>query len=113
MYERGRGVAADPAQAAQWYLRAARGGEADAMFNLGALFEGGTGGERDAKSAMDWFVRASDQRDAQAQLNLGLMLYKGEGVPRDAAKSRDFLSLSALNGNERAKELIERLKFEP
>jgi Sel1 repeat len=110
MYERGRGVAADPAQAEQWYLRAARGGEADAMFNLGALFERGP--RREPKEAFEWFLRASDQRDAQAQLNLGLMFYKGEGVPRDAAKSRDFLSLSALNGNERAKELVERLKFD-
>lgn len=113
MYERGRGVPADPAQAEEWYLRAARGGEADAMFNLGALYERGAGRERDAKGAIDWFLRASDQRDAQAQLNLGLMLYKGDGVPRDAAKSRDFLSLSALNGNARARELVEKLKFEP
>jgi hypothetical protein len=112
MYERGRGVAADPVQAERWYTRAAQGGEADAMFNLGALFERGARGTRDAKEAVDWFLRASDQRDAQAQLNLGLMFYKGDGVPRDAAKSRDFLSLSALNGNARAKDLVERLKFE-
>jgi len=112
MYELGRGVAPDAAQAAAWYLRAAREGEADAMFNLGALFERGAGRAREPKEAFEWFLRASDQRDAQAQLNLGLMFYKGEGVPRDAAKSRDFLSLSALNGNARAKDLVQRLKFE-
>lgn len=112
MYERGRGVPADVTQAELWYLRAANEGEADAMFNLGALFERGAGRPRDAQGAIDWFLRASDQRDAQAQLNLGLIYYKGDGVPRDAVKSRDFFSLSALNGNARAMELVERLKFE-
>jgi TPR repeat protein len=111
MYERGRGADANAAEAERWYLVAARAGEADALYNLGVLLERGAGRPRDPKGAVEWFRRASDQRDAQAQLNLGLLYYKGDGVERDLAQARAFLDLAARNGNKRAQELLERLKF--
>jgi hypothetical protein len=111
MYERGRGVAEDAAQAERWYRAAAQHGEADALYNLGAMLERGAGRPRDVKEAVAWLRRASDQRDAQAQLNLGLIYYKGDGIERDFPQSRAFLQLAALNGSARARELLERLKF--
>ncbi len=111
MYERGRGVEADAGEAERWYREAAQRGEADALYNLGAMLERGAGRPRDVRDAVAWFRRASDQRDAQAQLNLGLIYYRGEGVERDLPQARAFLQLAALNGNARAKELLERLKF--
>jgi len=60
-----------------------------------------------------WFRRAADQRDAQAQLNLGLLYFKGDGVPRDHLQAREWLALAAENGNERARELVRLLVFDP
>lgn len=111
MYERGRGVVADSQQAERWYREAARAGEADALYNLGAMLERGAAGAREPGAAAALFRRASDQRDAQAQLNLGLLYYKGDGVDRDLVQARAFLLLAALNGSERARDLMERLPF--
>jgi hypothetical protein len=112
MYERGRGVEASAQEAERWYRAAAQEGEADALYNLGALLErGGPGRERDARMAAEYFRRASDQRDAQAQLNLGLLYYKGDGVARDLLQARAFLLLAAMNGSERARDLMDKLPF--
>jgi Sel1 repeat len=111
MYERGRGLPADPAAAERWYRVAAGAGEVDALYNLGVLHEQGIGRPRDPQAAVAWFRRASDQRDAQAQLNLGLLYYRGDGVDRDLAQARAFLDLAARNGSARARDLLERLSF--
>lgn len=108
-YERGRGVAPDPAQAGRWYLIAAEGGEVDALYNLGAFHNQAKGGVRDAEEALRWFHRAADQRDAQAQLNLGLLYLKGDGVASDASLARFWLGLAAANGNARARALLRKL----
>ena len=47
MYEDGRGVAQDYTQARQWYEKAAAAGNAQAMYNLGWLYEHGQGVARD------------------------------------------------------------------
>jgi hypothetical protein len=113
LYDSGRGVAPDPARAERLYRIAADAGEPDALYNLGVFHEKARNGTRDASAAVRWFRRAADQRDAQAQLNLGLLYFKGDGVPRDHAQAREWLVLAAENGNERARELVRSLVFDP
>ncbi len=43
MYENGRGVAQDYAEAARWYRKAAEQGDAGAQHNLGLLYAKGVG----------------------------------------------------------------------
>jgi hypothetical protein len=108
-HERGSGVAPDPAEAVRWYRIAAEAGEADALYNLGALYDHAPNGARDAQEALRWFRRAADQRDTQAQLNVGLFYLKGDGVEKDAARARFWLRLAAANGNARARTLLQQL----
>jgi hypothetical protein len=113
LYDSGRGVDPDPARAERLYRVAAEAGEPDALYNLGVFHEKARNGTRDATEAVRWFRRAADQRDAQAQLNLGLLYFKGDGVPRDHAQAREWLVNAAENGNERARELVRTLAFDP
>ena len=47
MYENGRGVAQDYAEAMRWYRKAAGQGDADAQFNLGVMYQEGRGVKQD------------------------------------------------------------------
>jgi len=54
-----RGFDGDYQQAAYWYERAANGGNSDAMYNLGALYEGGWGMQKNTATAQQWYQKAA------------------------------------------------------
>lgn len=56
MYDSGRGVGQDVAQAAVWYARAATHGNHRAAYNLGQLYETGQGVPLNADLARSWFT---------------------------------------------------------
>ena len=60
MYERGQGVAKDPAKAAKWYSRAAESGNPFAQNNLGVLYKNGSGVTQDYLQAYKWFNLAAE-----------------------------------------------------
>ena len=51
-------------------MRAAKGGESDAQFNLGAAYLLGQGIKKDLKAGADWLKKAADQGNLNAQLML-------------------------------------------
>ena len=55
MYENGRGVAKDDAEAVIWYRKAADQGNALAQFNLGLMLREGQGVPQDDVRAHMWF----------------------------------------------------------
>jgi len=65
-YEHGEGVRKDPHRAAELYCEAARGGDADALFNLGWMYANGRGIGRDYDVAASLFARAAAAGHAQA-----------------------------------------------
>jgi TPR repeat protein len=78
IHSRGDGVERNPAQAAEWYSRAAERGYARAQYNLGLLYANGDGVRRDYVKAYTWFSIAA----------AGL----GSGEGRDAAWNRDLVA---------------------
>ncbi|OGA10670.1 MAG: hypothetical protein A3H33_14955 [Betaproteobacteria bacterium RIFCSPLOWO2_02_FULL_65_20] len=66
LYETGRGVSREPAQALGWYRKSAESGFAPAQFNLARLLAFGIGTERDSAAAREWAVKAQGQGIAQA-----------------------------------------------
>jgi|SRR5271166_17654 len=74
IYESGegaeQGVPQNPAQAIQWYTKAAEAGDREAMNNLGRLFYNAGGVERDLEAASRWFRAAArvpkDKPDCQS-----------------------------------------------
>ncbi len=83
LYEHGRGVPQDLAEAARWYGRAADLGDVYAQTKLGALYAEGKGVDRDLEQAAQWYERAAERDHPTAQYALGTLYANGRGVPKD------------------------------
>jgi uncharacterized protein len=59
MYETGRGVQQDNAEAFRWYSRAAEQGYSKAQWTLGIMYVNGSGVPQDYVQAHAWFNRAA------------------------------------------------------
>lgn len=94
MYDEGKGVPHDDAQAAHWERTAAELGHVYAQANVSfRCYSSG-----DFAGAFEWCQRAADANLAWAQYNLGLMYQKGEGVKRTEAEAAHWFRLAALQG---------------
>lgn len=102
MYEMGRGVAQDRAEAANWFRRAAEKGYAPAQNRLGEMHQYGEGVERDYARAVALYRQAAEQGYLKAQANLGGMLYAGLGIPIDAVGALMWFEIAAANGSKAA-----------
>jgi localization factor PodJL len=82
---------------------AASGGDALALFEIGARYSDGRNGMTvDQKQAASWYQLAADKGFAPAQYRLGSMYEKGNGVERDIAKAKGFYEQAANQGNASA-----------
>jgi hypothetical protein len=72
------------------YLQAARSGDDDAQFYLGALYSAGVGVPRSDEDAFRWFARAADQGHSHAMLILGGLYAIGRGVQKDNVKAYQY-----------------------
>ena len=66
-----------------WFRKGADQGNAQAQYNLGAMYAKGQGVPQDFVQAFDWFGKAADQGNAGAQATLGWMYANGQGVAQD------------------------------
>ena len=95
MYEKGRGVRRDDAEAVKWYRKAAERGHANAQLAMGSRYEYGRGVTQDYTEAIRWYRAAAKRNYPWAQRNLGLMYYQGKGVPTDYVRAHLWLDLAA------------------
>ena len=78
-YKLGRGVAADMAQAEEWYRKAALQGHPQAEENYGLiLFE-----NNKRLQAAEWLQKAASRGEPRSQYVLGTMFFNGDGVEKD------------------------------
>ena len=104
MYDTGRGVPQDYAEAVRWYRKAADQGHAKAQSDLGVMYKNGEGVSQDYAEAVKWYRKAAEQGYALAQSNLGVMYGAGKGVPQNYIQAHMWYNLAATQGNEIAKE---------
>jgi TPR repeat protein len=71
MFQSGRGVSQDAAQALNWIRKAADQNHAPAQAILGAMHAKGRGVPQDDAEAVTWYRLAAEQGHAEAQYNLG------------------------------------------
>jgi TPR repeat protein len=102
MYQKGKGVPENDAEAVKWYRLAAEQGYAPAQYNLGLMYANGRGVPKDDAEAVKWFRLAAEQGKADAQYNLGVLYGKGEGVPGNDAEAVKWYRLAAEQGYPRA-----------
>ncbi|MBW9112123.1 SEL1-like repeat protein [Rhizobium cauense] len=82
---------------------AAKGGDALALFEIGARYsEGRAGIPADPKEAANWYQLAADKGFAPAEYRLGNIYEKGTGVDRDIAKAKQYYEQAANQGNASA-----------
>ena len=65
-------VTKDPKEALMWYRKAADQGDAQAEFNVGAMYASGAGVEPDQSEAFKWYQKSAEHGFAMAQHNLGI-----------------------------------------
>lgn len=61
MYENGRGVVADYAEAVKWYRKSAEQGSVFGQSNLAFMYLSGRGVPEDAAVAVSWYRKAAEQ----------------------------------------------------
>ena len=106
----GNGEKEKPESEFETTLRIAEQGDADAQFNLGAMYTFGRGVPQDYAEALKWFRKAAEQGEARAQSNLGWMYRTGKGVPKDDTEAYAWWSIAAANNDEVAKEWLPKAK---
>ena len=82
MYFEGQGVPQDDKEAFKWYRLAAKQGQVEAQYNLGAMYFKGQGVPQDYKEALKWYRLAAAQGYAKAQYNLGLVFRRTRSSTR-------------------------------
>jgi TPR repeat protein len=99
MYESGRGVERDYAEAIRWFLMAGEQGDAYSQSHLGYLYENGLGAARDEKLAAEWYAKAADQGEAYGEARLGGMYRDGRGLAQDFQQAAKWFSKAADQGS--------------
>lgn len=103
LYYTGRdGVAQDFREAARWYEKLARLGDARAQTSLGLMYARGYGVEKNLRLAHHYWSFAAAQNDPGAQFNLGLTYARGEGVTQDYEQAADWYKRAASRGHVQA-----------
>ncbi len=105
MYEKGLGVRQDYAEAVKWYRLAAEQSVVSALKSTG-LFEE-SGGSLPGPNA-EIYTLMVEQALAAGKYNLGGMYARGLGVPQDYVKAYMWWTLARAQGDDTAKEMLER-----
>jgi TPR repeat protein len=104
-YRLGRGVPVDLSRAQNWLKQAAVAGHLDAQTTLGLLlFDSGSRNE-----AMTWLKKAAERGEPRAMLVYGTALFNGDGVTRDPLMAYAYVSRSAAQGLEPAKDTLQQM----
>jgi len=113
MYYVGRGgVEQSFAEAARWYEKLAKQGDARAQTSLGLMYARGYGVQKNLATAHRWWSFAAAQNDPGAQYNLGLSFSRGEGVTQDYARAADWYAKAARRGHIQAQHNLGMLYHE-
>jgi len=90
-YAEGRGVGANPQEAARWLEFAAKQGLVPAQFRLASMYEKGIGVKKDLEAARRLYTAAAEKGNAKAMHNLAVLYAEGAlGKPDFATAARWF-----------------------
>jgi len=95
LYEYGKGVSKNQAEATKWYLQSAEQGYVEAQFTLGVNYNG----DREYAKAIKWYRKAAEQGHSRAQQNLGEMYLYGRGVKRNYIEAKKWFLVTAQNSD--------------
>lgn len=85
-------------EALHLYLELGKQGNAEAQYNLGAMYALGQGTAADAVVAAGWYAKAAEQGIVRAIFNLGMMNYEGQGMAVNKEKAAKLFRSCAEAG---------------
>lgn len=104
-YKLGRGIAADPQKAIEFYRKAADQGHEPAEANLGwILFQTGR-----REEALPMLQRAAGRGDAHSQYLLGVAYFNGDVVPKDWFRAYRLMTAAAASGLPQARDALNAM----
>lgn len=86
--------------------RSAYAGQADALLQLGEMYENGTFVDLDYKSAFGFYLMSALKGNARAQFKLSVLYLTGRGVPQDYENGLKWIARSAKQGYVLAQEKL-------
>lgn len=95
MYEAGKGVPQDYAQAANWYRSAGLQGDRSAQLSLALMYARGEGVPQDNTQGLYWLGKASEGSDPAARRGMSMLYYETRGS-FDNGRPRSAAELAAL-----------------
>lgn len=95
--------------AADYFRKAAEGGNMDGAYSLAVLYREGRGVPQDIREAAKWMRLAADDHIGAAEVELGIMTFNGEGVPKDEAAAAKLFLRAASRNNPVAMNRVARL----
>lgn len=95
---KGEGVAQDLTHGIQFLQEAALGGEANAWFRLGKIYDDGDFVPQDFAKALNCYASAAGGGIVEAQYNLGVLYATGRGTKRDYVEGLAWLIVATKNG---------------
>jgi len=109
-FETGKGIKADPAEAAYWYALAAGDGNGQAFTNLGTLVARGYGTLKpDPANAAALWQAAAARGEPIAMYDLGVLYERGIGVAADLDTAKAWYQRAAALNNAEARAALKRL----
>ena len=82
----------------KYLKRAAYAGQAEALNQLGEMYEKGDWVGKDYKSAFGFFLMGALKGDAKSQFNVARLYFSGKGAPQDYENGLKWMSRSARQG---------------
>lgn len=92
----------DMVEAAKWYLKGAKLGDAPSQVAIGQCYENGEGVTKNINEAAEWYRKAADQGNADGQRLLAIAYLYGRGVPKNINKAKILAQQAADQGDEKA-----------
>lgn len=101
LYSLGFGVTRDEAEAIRWCEKSARGGNEDAMLQLGARYQYGQDVPRDLEAAKYWYLKAAESGSGRGALSFGRM-----SIDQDAVTALKWLLIADAEKTVGAAETV-------
>ncbi|MBO7147496.1 MAG: SEL1-like repeat protein [Lentisphaeria bacterium] len=89
-------------EAFEYFARAAKMGNADAMFSLANLYRLGKGVKQNYRAAIRWYIRSANAGNVKAMITIGWEYYRGQFVKQNYAAALKYYTMAAEQGDDRS-----------
>jgi uncharacterized protein len=110
VYEKGGSLPENQAEAARWWLRAAKEGDDDAQVAMATKLLNGQGVAQDFEQGRYWCHEAAKQNDASGGYCMAYMYQHGLGVSSDLKQARKWYEGAAKGGHRRAIKALAQME---